>query len=106
MLQSHSQRHFLIIVTVSLVITEENDVWSGYLCDRVGGKTIAYSSAANRKIFAVDSCSAAFYWPTPRCSEGVASKAVSLAAVKAQIPVLHYIATVASQVPILDTVLK
>jgi hypothetical protein len=102
--------HFLLIVTALLVITEENDVWTGYVrCDRVGGRDdrVLNRGKAIKSLPFILVCGI-FY---------MAYSAVALRAWHAendifsrpfgdQTPIADYLATVAAQIPTLETLLK
>jgi hypothetical protein len=102
--------HLLVIATALLVITEENDVWSGYVrYDRVGGRDErAFKRGKIVKSLWLILVSGAFY---------VLYCAVVLKAWHSQsnilsVPftpdahIIHYIATVARQIPVADTLMN
>jgi len=102
--------HFLIVVTALLVITEENDVWAGYVrFDRTGGKDErAFQRGRIVKSLPLIALSAAFYLSfTALAVKAYHSESSILSvAYSVQIPIAHYFATVAAQVPLFDTLLN
>jgi hypothetical protein len=101
---------FLIIVSALLVITEENDVWAGYVrYDRIGGKdgrTFKHGKVVKSLPLLVLSAILYLAYSAVAVKAWHAENAILNVRYDAQIPLWHYIATVAAQVPIFDTLLK
>jgi hypothetical protein len=102
--------HFLIIVAALLVITEENDVWNGYVrWDRVGSvDNRIFKRGRIAKSLPLMAISGASYI----CFSAVAVKAwhsenkILSLPYDAHASILAYIATVGAQIPAIETLLK
>jgi hypothetical protein len=102
--------HFLVIATALLVITEENDVWSGYVrYDRVGGKderTFKHGKIVKSPWLLL--VSGAFY--VLYCAVALKAwhsrSAVLNVSYNPDIHIVRYIAVVARQLPVADPLVK
>jgi hypothetical protein len=102
--------HFLTIVAVLLVITEENDVWAGYVrFDRITGKgDRVFGNGRVVKSLPLMLNAGASYL----CFSAIVVRAwhsestILTAPYRPDIPILYYIITVAAQVPTFETILR
>jgi hypothetical protein len=102
--------HFVFIVTALLVITEENDVWAGYVrFDRETGKDDRiFKRGSVVKSLPLMLLSGVLY---VACCAVVlkawhANHIVLKTSYSGNIPLLHYLVTVAAQAPMIETALK